>query len=308
MNDTTWDGVAITPSAPRGNAVVVRRRHPDGHRYLILHRAVEGVHHEGLWAWTTPSGMRQPGEAVLPAATRELHEETGIAGHDLQPVDLGRGHALWLADIPSDTPIRLDAEHDRHEWVTADTAAARCLPSVVGHAVTTAAAVPTVHVTLPDAPTTDHPWCPPHPATHTCPVTGHHVTIDGRPAGTAHTATVGDLPDHLAATGSHHGVIITDPAWRGRGIGPAVIWALLRHVAHTHPHTTHVITDSDPHDTATHRALAKTGFTRDGHLRLPGGTRLLHGINPGHWLGHRPPNTSTHDMITAQGESQQGRT
>src|ERR1700722_21017802 len=86
----TWDGLPIAPDNPRGAMVVVRRADGrGGHEYLMLHRALQGPDYEGDWAWTPPSGSRQPGESVLAAARRELTEETGLvaAALDLRGLD-----------------------------------------------------------------------------------------------------------------------------------------------------------------------------------------------------------------------------
>src|SRR5215469_18151217 len=88
----TWDGLPVAPDEPYGAAVVVRRPgpSPDRAEYLVLHRAHRGPGYEGDWAWTPPSGSRQPGESVLPGAIRELAEETGFmaAPADLRALDL----------------------------------------------------------------------------------------------------------------------------------------------------------------------------------------------------------------------------
>ena len=61
----TWDGVPIAPDEPHGAAILARRPADGGlHEYLVLHRAHRGPDYEGDWAWTPPSGSRQPGEPV----------------------------------------------------------------------------------------------------------------------------------------------------------------------------------------------------------------------------------------------------
>ena len=89
----TYDGLPIAQDPPHGAAIIVRRPAPDapgGREYLVLHRAHHGPDYAGDWAWTPPSGSRQPGEPVLGAALRELAEETGLeaAAADLQAIDL----------------------------------------------------------------------------------------------------------------------------------------------------------------------------------------------------------------------------
>jgi len=115
----TWDGRAISPDPPFGATVVVFRRAPDL-QFLILHRS----HVQGLdWAWTPPSGARQPGETVENAARRELYEEAGL-DLPLQEIAGGDGSwTTWVAEAPADAvPVLRDAEHDRYEWVGLATA------------------------------------------------------------------------------------------------------------------------------------------------------------------------------------------
>jgi len=128
---------------------VVRR--PDGKggwEYLLLHRAHRGPDYAGDWAWTPPSGARLPGEPVLAGALRELKEEAGISSAELLPVDLSGHWAIFLAEVPAAIQIRLDAEHDRFEWVPEAEALARCKPASVAASVAAAAATPHHDVAL----------------------------------------------------------------------------------------------------------------------------------------------------------------
>jgi 8-oxo-dGTP pyrophosphatase MutT (NUDIX family) len=130
--DRTWDGLEVAADDPRGTTVVVRRPAGDSFEYLLLHRSSRGVDYEGDWAWTAPAGARQPGEAVYPAALREMAEEAGITGVELLPVALSGSWAVFVADATTRTLIDLvDPEHDRHEWVTAEEACHRVLPKDV---------------------------------------------------------------------------------------------------------------------------------------------------------------------------------
>ena len=61
----------------------------------LLKFAVIISRHEGKWVfckhkdrdtWEIPGGHREPGEAILEAARRELYEETGAARYEMQPV------------------------------------------------------------------------------------------------------------------------------------------------------------------------------------------------------------------------------
>ena len=102
-----------------------------GDEVLILHRAAHPPDFDGEWAWTNPTGAREPGETIEECARRELREETGLE-LDLVPVDTSGEWAIFHAEAPADAEVVLDAEHDRYEWVTLDEACRRCLPAVVG--------------------------------------------------------------------------------------------------------------------------------------------------------------------------------
>jgi 8-oxo-dGTP pyrophosphatase MutT (NUDIX family) len=143
----TWDGLPVAPDEPHGAAIVVRRPAPGGDQeYLVLHRAHRGPAYEGDWAWTPPSGSRLPGEPVLPAALRELAEETGLLAARLRPVDLRGTWAVFALDVPAGTQARVDAEHDRLEWVSLAGALARCKPDAVAAGLRQAAATAPVEL------------------------------------------------------------------------------------------------------------------------------------------------------------------
>jgi 8-oxo-dGTP pyrophosphatase MutT (NUDIX family) len=137
---TTWDGIPISPEPPFGALVVVYCETFAGLRFLILHRAHHGPAYEGDWAWTPPSGSRLPGEPIDGCAQRELLEETGLR---LPLRSTACGTSTWhvyLAELPpeqlgSGAAIVLDAEHDRYEWVSLESALARCLPAQVGQSL-----------------------------------------------------------------------------------------------------------------------------------------------------------------------------
>jgi predicted metal-dependent hydrolase/ADP-ribose pyrophosphatase YjhB (NUDIX family) len=136
VDTTTWDERPIAREKPYGSSVVVWRPTHAGREYLVLHRAAAGpLEYEGDWAWTPPSGARQPGERVDDAARRELREEAGL---DLPLVETGIGSDEWhvyAAEAPADTEVVLDAEHDRFRWVSPEEAARICLPPMVGRSV-----------------------------------------------------------------------------------------------------------------------------------------------------------------------------
>ena len=138
---TTWDGLPVAQEKPYGSAVVVWRERGDGEReFLVLHRRAPGAaDFEGDWAWTPPTGARQPGEDVEAAARRELREETGLELELTRVATKRDDWALWSAQAPLDAAVALDDEHDRYAWVTLDEACARCLPAVVGDGIRSAA-------------------------------------------------------------------------------------------------------------------------------------------------------------------------
>jgi 8-oxo-dGTP pyrophosphatase MutT (NUDIX family) len=136
VDTTTWDERPIARERPYGSSVVVWRPTDAGREYLLLHRTAAGPpEYEGDWAWTPPSGARQPGELLEDGARRELREEAGL---DLPLVETGLGTEEWhvyAAEAPADVEVVLDPEHDRFRWVSAEEAARICLPPMVGRSV-----------------------------------------------------------------------------------------------------------------------------------------------------------------------------
>jgi len=137
--EETWDGLPVARESPFASCVVVWRRAGEEREFLVLHRAHFGPDFAGEWAWTPPSGARQPGESPQAAAVRELREETGL---ELAPAAVESPNpdvALFVAEAAADEEVVLDAEHDAFRWLPLAEAAALCLPPTVAACLETAA-------------------------------------------------------------------------------------------------------------------------------------------------------------------------
>jgi 8-oxo-dGTP pyrophosphatase MutT (NUDIX family) len=140
--ETTWDGLPVARESPYACSVVVWREAETGREFLLLHRlAPGGADYEGEWAWTPPSGARQPGEEPDAAAARELEEETGLTlPLTLAPeATASEDVAIYVAEAPPDVEVVLDDEHDRYLWLSLEEALPKCLPQVVASGLANAA-------------------------------------------------------------------------------------------------------------------------------------------------------------------------
>jgi 8-oxo-dGTP pyrophosphatase MutT (NUDIX family) len=121
---------------PKGCAVIVWRAGEYSREYLVLHRRTpHGADYEGDWAWTPPSGAREPDEHIDDTATRELREEAGL---ELPVTRIAGGNEDWpayAAEAPPDAEILLNEEHDRFRWLSAEEAERVCLPMLVGRSI-----------------------------------------------------------------------------------------------------------------------------------------------------------------------------
>jgi len=288
----TYDGLPIAPDEPHGAAVIVRRPAAEGDgraEYLVLHRAQHGPDYAGDWAWTPPSGSRQPGESVLAAAARELAEETGLIAlpADLRPLDLGGPWVRFGLDVPVRTSARLDSEHDRLEWLPADAAIARCRSARVADGIRLAVAAATASLsfrplTMPDLPAllgwqhAPHAlrWFPerldlaaaqrkygPRIAGKSA-VRVHVLAADGRDCGFAQHYRTGDMdPAAVAPNAVGIDYVIGVEELTGRGLGPQLIWSYVRDIVlPAHPAARQVAASPDPANHRSIRALAKSGF------------------------------------------------
>ena len=288
----TYDGLPIAPDPPFGAAIIVRRPAAGSARdaqYLVLHRALHGPDYAGDWAWTPPSGSRQPGEAVLGAALRELAEETGlvVADTDLRALDLSGRWVRFGLDMPAGTNARVDPEHDRLDWLSLDEAIARCQPATVADGLRLAAAATTATLAfrplrmadVPELLTWQHSshairWFPerldfaaaqrkygPRIAGDS-PVRVHVVAADGQDCGYIQHYRTGDVdPSALDPDAIGLDFSIGVEELTGRGLGPQLIWSYVRDVVvPAHPAARHVEASPDRANTRSIRALTKAGF------------------------------------------------
>ena len=137
--ETTWDGLPVARERPYACCVVVWREGTAEREFLVLHRAHLGPDFGGDWAWTPPSGARQPGEDPAAAATRELREETGLELRLARIESPNPDIALYVAQAPAGAEVGLDPEHDAHRWLPLDAAAGLCLPATVADGLRAAA-------------------------------------------------------------------------------------------------------------------------------------------------------------------------
>ncbi|HEY2793249.1 MAG TPA: GNAT family N-acetyltransferase [Micromonosporaceae bacterium] len=294
MTETTWDGLPIAPEWPTGGTVVVQRA--DG-AVLLLHRAANGIDFEGPWAWTSPAGARQPGEAIVPATERELQEEAGLTDVALTPVDLSGSWCLFTADVEAEAQVTLiDAEHDRFEWVRPTDAYERIRPLVVGDGIRRALTVPRSRLSFRPLTRTDLPsmvtwlntehvgrwWHDVMPDVDEAekkygpridgesPTSVDVISLDGNPVGFIQSTPLAADQDYLDTAGFLTGdgsdivsidYAIGEPAALGNGT--RVIWSYISDVVlRRWPGTRFVVADPDGRNAASIRACEKAGFRR----------------------------------------------
>jgi aminoglycoside 6'-N-acetyltransferase len=321
----TWDGLEIAPEEPRGSTVVVRRPGSDGDvELLMLHRNANGPDFDGDWAWTSPAGARQPGEAVFGAALRELEEEAGLVGPDVFALDLSGWWAVFAVDVDrGDTVELVDPEHDRYEWLPPAACRDRVLPGWVADVqVTRGAAVPLLPVTFramrhddvaavvrwQQAPHAER-WF--HGSTLTVEaaherygprIDGQHPThmsviqLGGRDVGYIQHYRVADHDEYAVKTRAPDAIgfdyLIGDPAYVGRGLGTRMIWTFLREVlVPSYPDAPRFLASPDHRNAASLRALAKCGFVAGDWIDMPSTrgesvtTEVVCTLDRRHWFG-----------------------
>ncbi|MGH3482757.1 MAG: GNAT family N-acetyltransferase [Nocardioidaceae bacterium] len=318
----TWDGEPIAPDDPAGSSVVVRRSGEDGWEFLLLHRAHHGPDDEGDFAWTPPAGCRRPGEPVYAAAVRELAEESGIT--DLPwAVDVAGLWATWALTVTADTPVRLDAEHDRFEWVDARTATRRIRPEEMLAPIGKVGAMPEVDIgfrpmTHDDLPTYVGWQLAPHARRwfHAgrmdlaeaerrygpridgdAPTRMWIAQVDGRDVGMVQDYRVGDHADYAEKTRDPEAAafdyLIGDPDLVGRGIGTRMISQFLRErLRPAYPDAPRFVASPDHRNRPSLRLLEKLGFQQGLWIDEPATseydppeTEIVCTLDATHWYG-----------------------
>jgi len=106
----------------------------DGELEILLIRRAAGRIYAGMWQCVT--GKLEAGERIVDGALREVAEEAGLQGTDLEAVfdtdivnwfhepswDAIAGEAVFAARVRPDVAITLSHEHDDARWLGPDAA------------------------------------------------------------------------------------------------------------------------------------------------------------------------------------------
>ncbi len=109
---------------------------PDGTLEILLIRRSADRLYPGLWQCVT--GKLEAGERIVDGALREVAEETGFGGEDLEAVmetdlvnwfhaadlDTLLCEAVFAARVRPEAQVVLSDEHDAYRWLAADDAKA----------------------------------------------------------------------------------------------------------------------------------------------------------------------------------------
>lgn len=110
----------------------VARQGAAGYEFLLLERAPGKIY---AGSWRMVGGKLRDGETAWQACLREIREETALEIVDLFVVPYVNRFYEWEADRINDIPVfvaltegaepKLDAEHVRFEWLSAEDAVER---------------------------------------------------------------------------------------------------------------------------------------------------------------------------------------
>ncbi|HEX3795102.1 MAG TPA: GNAT family N-acetyltransferase [Acidimicrobiales bacterium] len=97
--------------------------------------------------------------------------------------------------------------------------------------------------------------------------------VDGHPVGLAQCYRMADNADYAIAVGIDDGagidLLLADAARRGQGLGPRIIAAVAAVAWERYPEISRVLAGPSVHNTRSHRAFEKAGFTAWRQVTVP---------------------------------------